>query len=113
QLQQQIAGVWWGYAGSPERKLGLCPGGAYREFRESSYSGSSSDSLGNQTMAWGTASQGGGSGTWTISGDTQSGTIHVTYANGSTNALRYRQIGDPGCLDFNGSTLCRKSATCD
>jgi hypothetical protein len=105
--------VWWGYAGSTERQIGLCPDGTYREFRESSYSGRSSDSLGNQTMAWGTASRGGGSGSWTISGDTQSGTIHVRYSSGDTVAIRYRQINDPGCLDFNGSTLCRKSAVCE
>lgn len=112
QLQQQIAGVWWGYAGSTERQIGLCPDGTYREYRESSYSGRSSDSLGNETMAWGSASRGRGAGRWTITGDTRAGTVHVTYDNGKTAAIPYRQIGDPGCLDFSGSTLCRKSATC-
>lgn len=112
-LAQQIAGVWWGYSGSTERKIGLCPGGVYRQFSESSYSGRGTDSLGNTTMAWGSASQGNASGSWTISGDTQSGTIHVTYSNGRTAALRYRQVGEPGCLDIGGSRLCRTSASCN
>jgi hypothetical protein len=112
-LAQQIAGTWWGYSGSTERKIGLCPGGAYRQFSESGYSGRGSDSLGNPTMAWGTASQGSSTGTWTISGSTQSGTIHVSYSNGRSAALRYRQIGDPGCLDIDGNRLCRTSKACE
>ncbi len=111
-LQKQIAGTWWGYSGSTEKSIGLCADGVYSDFSESSYSGRSSDSLGNETMAWGAAGQRGGSGSWTITGDTNSGTIHVIYANGSTADIRYSQIGDPGCLSFNGSTLCRKSASC-
>lgn len=111
-LANQIAGVWWGYAGSTERQIGLCPGGAYKDYTESGYSGQSYNSLGDQTMAWGAASQGGGQGRWTIQGDTQSGTIYVQYNNGQSRALHYNQIGDPGCLNIDGSRLCRKSATC-
>jgi hypothetical protein len=113
ELARQIAGVWWGYSGSTERKIGLCPGGTYREYTESSYSGRSHDSLGNQAMAWGAASQGAKSGSWVIQGDTESGTIQVTYSGGGTAALHYRQVGEPGCLDISGSRLCRTSATCD
>lgn len=113
QLAQQIAGVWWGYSGSTERRIGLCPGGVFRQFSESSYSGRGTDSLGSQTMAWGAASQGGGSGQWTISGDTQSGTINIVYQNGRNAAMRYRQIGDPGCLNIGGHKLCRTSRSCD
>jgi hypothetical protein len=111
-LQRQIAGLWWGYSGSTERSIGLCADGTYFDSRESSYSGRGFDSGGNQTMAWGAASQGGGQGRWTISGDTNAGMIHVSYANGSTANIAYRQIGDPGCLSFDGNTLCRKSAAC-
>ncbi len=111
-LAGQIAGVWWGYAGSTERRIGLCPGGLFKSYTESSYSGSGYDSLGNQNLAWGSASQGGGQGRWTIQGDTQSGVISVRYNNGATDQLRYRQIGKPGCLDINGATLCRESAQC-
>ncbi len=111
-LAQQIAGTWWGYSGATETKIGLCPGGRYLEFSESGYSGHSYDSAGAETMAWGTAGQGGRSGRWTIQGDTQRGVIAVQGADGSTFTLRYRQIGEPGCLDINGSRLCRTSASC-
>ena len=107
ELARQIAGIWWGYSGSTERKIGLCPGGAYQDYSESSYSGNSHDSLGNQTMAWGAGSQGGGTGTWQIQGDFQQGLIFVQYNNGGQLTLRYQQSGETGCLLFNGNKLCR------
>ncbi|MBI5658609.1 MAG: carboxypeptidase regulatory-like domain-containing protein [Nitrosomonadales bacterium] len=107
-LQAQIAGVWWGYSGSTERKIGLCADGSYMDYTESSYSGRAQDPGGT----WGTASQRGGQGSWAIQGDTNSGVINVRYSNGNTTSLRYRQMGDPGCLDVNGNTLCRQSASC-
>lgn len=111
-LQRRIAGIWWGYSGSTEREMGLCPDGSYRDYTESGYSGRSYDQYGSQTMAWGSGSQGGGSGRWTVSGNTDSGTIHVAYSSGRNANIGYRQIGKPGCLSFNGNTLCRKQATC-
>lgn len=107
ELASQIAGIWWGYSGSTERKIGLCPGGAYQDYSESSYSGSSTDSLGNQDTTWGAASQKGGQGTWTIKGDYQRGSIYVRYNNGSTATIHYEQCGETGCLLFNGNKLCR------
>ena len=83
QLAQQIAGTWWGYSGSTERKIGLCPDGSYYDSRESGYSGTSHDSGGNETMAWGTANQSGGSGRWTIQGNGEQGTITVIYNTGN------------------------------
>lgn len=111
-LQRQIAGIWWGYSGSTERKIGLCPDGTYRDYTESSYSGQSYNQYGDQTMAWGSASQSGGSGRWTITGTTQSGTIHVVYSDGNSRNISYRQINDPGCLSFDGNTLCRSQTGC-
>jgi len=111
-LQRQIAGTWWGYSGSTERRIGLCPDGSYKDYRESGYSGRSSNQYGTQTGAWGTASQSGGSGSWTISGSAESGTIHVRYANGRSAAIKYRQAKDRGCLIFDGNTLCRTSSSC-
>jgi len=111
-LQRQMAGLWWGYAGSTERQIGLCADGAYHDSAESSYSGHSNNQYGDETMAWGSASQGGGQGRWTINGNAQSGTIHVTYSNGNRSEIRYRSINDPGCLSFDGNTLCKKSAQC-
>ncbi len=110
ELARQIAGVWWGYSGSTERRIGLCPGGVFRSFTESGYSGSSSDQYGNQTMAWGSASQGGGSGSWTVTGDPSAGTIHVRTADGGSSTIRYRQVNDPGCLSFDGNMLCREGS---
>ncbi len=62
QLQGEIAGKWWGYASSTERRIGLCADGTYMDYTEAGYSGSSSNQYGDQTMAWGSASQGGGQG---------------------------------------------------
>ena len=112
-LQRQIAGTWWGYSGSTERRIGLCANGTYQDYSESGYSGQSHDSLGSETMAWGAASQGGGQGSWSISGSTESGTISIRYSDGSTANMKYQQINDPGCLSFDGNTLCRKSAKCN
>jgi len=111
-LQRQMAGLWWGYAGSTERSIGLCADGSYFDSQESSYSGSSSNQYGDQTMAWGSASQGGGQGRWSVSGSPQSGTISIRYGNGKSSAIQYRGMNDPGCLSFDGNTLCRKSARC-
>lgn len=113
ELASQIAGTWWGYSGSTERKIGLCPGGSYMDYTESSYSGRSFDGGGNETMAWGSANQGGGTGTWVIQGDGQRGSIYVTYNNGSQMTLNYEQCGELGCLLFNGNKLCRSSGTCN
>jgi hypothetical protein len=113
ELARQIAGTWWGYEGSTETKIGLCPDGSYTDFRESGYSGTMHDAGGTQTGAWGTASQSGGQGVWTIQGTTDSGTISVRYSNGNSATIAYRQCGESGCLLFDGRKLCRTSAQCE
>ena len=112
-LQAQIAGVWWGYSGSTERKIGLCPGGYYMDYTESGYSGRGYDSGGYETHAWGAASQGGNQGRWTIQGDYQQGTIYVQTDSGGSFSFQYSQVGEPGCLNIGGSRLCRSSASCN
>jgi hypothetical protein len=112
-LASQIAGIWWGYSGSTETKIGLCPDGSYADFSESGYSGTMSDAGGNQTGAWGTASQSGGKGSWVIQGTGDSGTISVRYSSGQTATIEYRQCGETGCLMFDGRKLCRTSAECE
>jgi hypothetical protein len=112
-LQKEIAGTWWGYSGSTERKIGLCPDGSYRDFIERGYSGRSHDAGGQQTMAWGAASQGGNQGRWRIAGDYQSGVIEVQTMAGRQFTLTYRQVGEPGCLDISGNRLCRTSRHCE
>jgi hypothetical protein len=112
ELQAQIAGLWWGYAGSTERTFGLCRDGTYFTDRESSYSGTSSDAGGNQVMAWGAASQGSGQGRWTVSGTASSGEIHVQNSDGGSGNIAFQDINDPGCLSIDGNTMCKKSADC-
>ena len=109
QLMSAFAGQYWGYAGSTETSLTLCPGGMFIEQSESSYSGTSRDSLGNQTAGWGAASQGGNRGNWSIQGDPRQGTIRLSYASGKQSNVPYRQV-DQGCFTFNSRTLCRKGA---
>jgi hypothetical protein len=112
ELAAEIAGIWWGYSGTTERKIGLCPQGRYRDYTESSFGGSSRGSLGNTSMNWGTAGRGGGTGTWTIRGNFQEGVISVRYANGKESSVQYQQFGERGCLLFNGNKLCR-TGSCD
>jgi len=112
-LAQQMAGTWWGYSGSTETKYGLCPGGTFTDFSESSYSGTMSDGGGNQTGAWGNAGQDAGQGSWVIQGNSQSGTISVRYNDGSTRDIEYHVDGNSGCYSFNGRRLCRTSTQCE
>ncbi len=112
-LARQLAGTWWGYSGSTETKIGLCPDGSYHDFSESSYSGTMTDGGGNQTGAWGAAGQSGGQGSWVVQGTLQSGTITVRYADGSTGTIHYEQHSDPNCLLFDGRTLCRTASECE
>lgn len=83
-------------SGSSEIKISLCPNGRYISSSESGYSGGAGTS-----GAWGTASQGGGGGTWKITGTKSSGTIAVT-SNGKTSTYKYSSCGN-GCL-YLGST---------
>lgn len=95
-----IAGKYYSYVGSTERKLTLCPSGIYYYNSESSYSGSSTDSGGYNTGAWGTANANRGDGRWEIVGNRQQGTLIFISSNGSREEQRY-QVGD-GCIYING-----------
>ncbi len=108
ELMQQMAARYYGYQGSTETKTALCPNGSYYDASESSYSGNSSDNLGNETLAWGTANQGQGGGTWTVQGSSQQGVITVNYSGGNVTRINYRAVDNQGCYDFNGSTMCRQ-----
>ncbi len=112
-LAAEMAGTWWGYSGSTETKIGLCPDGSFADFSESGYSGTMSDGGGNQTGAWGSANQSGGQGSWAIQGTNQSGTITVRYNNGNTKSIEYRLANDEGCFKFDGRLLCRTSGKCE
>ena len=86
-----FSAVGGGQTGGTERKLSLCPDGRYYSNSESGYSG--------QSGAWGTASQGGGGGTWKITGTKTAGTIALTSASGKTNTYKYESCGN-GCYYF-------------
>lgn len=112
-LAQEMAGTWWGYSGSTETKYGLCPGGTFTDFSESSYSGSMSDGGGNQTGAWGSAGSDSGQGSWVIQGTINSGTISIRYNDGSTRSMQYELDSGKGCYRFDGRLLCRQSTGCN
>lgn len=94
--------------GGTEKEISLCPNGRYFSSSESGYSGGAGTS-----GAWGTASQGGGGGTWKITGDKTSGTIAMTNNSGQTTTYKYSVCGD-GCIYFgdtkygyNGKPKCQ------
>jgi len=111
-LQKEMAGTWYGYSGSTESQMALCPDGSYNSLNESSYSGSSSNQYGSQTMAWGNANQSGGQGQWTVSGTLEKGIVHITYNDGSSKNLNFTRY-DAACMKFDGSILCIKSHSCN
>jgi hypothetical protein len=106
QMTQAIAGEYYSYAGSTEKKIMFCPEGTFFDSSESSYSGAGTDSLGNQTMAWGNASQNQGSGQWAIQGSAQSGTITLVYKSGKRVQVKYQAGPEKGCYSFDGTTFC-------
>jgi hypothetical protein len=101
-LMQAMAGEYYSYSGSTERKLMLCANGTFWDSRESSYSGS----FGTGQGGWGAASQGGGSGSYAIQGDVQGGTITFSYKGGKRSQSRFRSTGERGCYSFDGTTFC-------
>ena len=106
QMTQAIAGEYYSYAGSTEKKIMFCPEGTFFDSSESSYSGTGADSLGNQTMAWGNASQNQGSGQWAIQGNAQSGTITLAYKRGKRVEVKYQAGPEKGCYKFDGTVFC-------
>jgi hypothetical protein len=92
-LQRWITGNYYSFSSSAvvsassERSLTLCVNGQFRAAGEFS-AGGAQDSGGNTD--WGAASQSGGGGAWTISGNRQSGSITLSYSGGSTMTVQYR-----------------------
>jgi hypothetical protein len=87
-----FSAVGGGQTGGTERKLSLCPGGRYISSSESGYSGDA-----GTAGAWGNTSQGGGGGTWKITGSKTAGTIAMTNAGGNTTTYKFETCGD-GCI---------------
>lgn len=118
ELQSWITGNYYYFSSSQvvsassERSLVLCVDGRFRMSGEFSASGFS-DSGGNTD--WGAASQSGGRGRWTISGDRQSGTITLGFANGSTRSVNYRVGSQAEQTMYFGQTMFAYAgiANCD
>jgi Carboxypeptidase regulatory-like domain len=108
-MQKAMAGEYYSYSGSTEKKLMLCAGGTFHDSRESSYSGRFGSGSADQG-GWGTASAGTGSGNYAIQGDQQSGTITFSYKSGKRVQVRYRSTGERGCYSFDGTTFCYSGA---
>ncbi len=89
-----FSAVGGGQTGGTERKLSLCPGGRYSSSSESGYSGDAGNA-----GAWGNTSQGGGGGTWKITGSKTAGTIAFTNASGKVTTYKYESCGN-GCYYF-------------
>jgi hypothetical protein len=110
EMMKAIAGEYYHFSGSTEKKIMFCPDGVFSDSSESGYSGKGSDGLGNQNLAWGTASQNQGSGQWAIQGNAQSGTITLSYRSGKRVAVNYRAGREKGCYTFNGNLFCYSGA---
>ena len=100
-----FSAVGGGQTGGTERKISLCENGKYFSSSESGYSGNAG--------AWGTASQGGYSGTWRITGNKNTGTIVTTDNNGRSTTYKYETCGS-NCLylgnikyAYTGEGKCR------
>lgn len=112
-LMQHFAGSYYsfsavggGQTGGTERKLSLCADGKFSSSFESGYSGGT-------TGSWGTASQGGGLGSWRITGNKTSGTIVTVDRSGKSTTYNYKTCGN-GCIylgnikyAYAGSPVCR------
>ena len=105
-LMKYFAGAYYsfsavggGQTGGTERKISLCSDGRYSANSESGYSGD----------GWGSASQGGGGGTWRITGSKASGTIVTTDRNGRSTTYKFEVCGD-GCIYFGNSKFAYAGA---
>ena len=75
----------------------LCPNGTYRMASETGYSGNA-----GTANAWGSASQGGGDGSWRITGDMNAGTLVTTDNQGSSTTYPYERCGSD-CVYFGNT----------
>jgi len=86
-LQRWITGSYYYFSSSmvvsasSERTFALCVNGQFRSTGEFGAA---------QSGEWGAASQNRSGGSWTISGDRQSGTITLSYPDGTSQNVRYQ-----------------------
>ena len=104
ELMKSFAGYYYsfsavggGQTGGTERKVMLCPNGTYQMVSESGYSGNA-----GTASAWGSAGQGGGDGSWRITGTMNAGTIVTTDNEGSSTTYPFERCGGD-CVYFGNT----------
>lgn len=110
-IAQEMAGKYYSYSGGgtlsggggSESQIAFCPDGSFFESYESGYYGSGQ---------WGSASQSNASGSWSVQGTLQQGTITVQYQSGKTVNVQYQAGDERGCYYFDGRLYCYNGA-CD
>ncbi|WP_201327747.1 hypothetical protein [Thermotomaculum hydrothermale] len=112
-LMNWLAGEYYSYVGSTERKLMLCPNGRYSYYSESSYGGGFSDQYGNSTGSWGAADNGGSSGSWKAVGNKSRGTLIFTTNKGEVDERGFQVVGK-GVILIDGTKFAYKGrANCN
>ena len=104
ELMKQFAGKYYSFSavgggatGGTETSVTLCPNGTYRQSSESGYSGGA-----GTAGAWGSASQGGNSGTWRIVGNMNEGTLTTVSSSGSATEYKFSRCGSD-CVYFGNN----------
>ncbi|MGB9595592.1 MAG: hypothetical protein ACPL7B_04850 [Candidatus Poribacteria bacterium] len=100
-LMQNFVGTWTNYTTNTATKMTLAPNGAYYENYEASYSGSFSDSGGDDLGSWGNTNQDQSQGTWTVVGDRRQGKIIIKLQDGNENIIEYRVHEEKGQTYWN------------
>ena len=85
-LTAHFTGIWMTWTKNTQTKAYLAPDGTYYQNYEASYSGGANDPSG----AWGTAREDRTQARWTVQGNRHSGVLVLTYADGSTDHVRYQ-----------------------
>jgi len=83
----------------------LCANGTYRENSESGYSGGAGTS-----GAWGSAAQGGGTGTWRIVGNINEGTLTTVTSGGDATEYKFSRCGSD-CVYFGNTKFAYAGPT--
>ncbi len=89
-LVRHFAGTWVTMTKSTQTMITLYPNGTFARRYEAGYSGQFSNSLGQNTGAWGTARDEHAQGRWTVRGTRQQGVLVLTDRNGSQATVRYQ-----------------------
>jgi hypothetical protein len=99
-LVAHFSGRWAHYSGSTLINVTLAPNGDYLYEDESSYSGELSDGT-FETGNWGAVGQNQETAKWTVRGTKESGTLIITYPDGSKEFVSYHVFVENGQTYWN------------